>query len=171
MASASDARPRLDRILVATDFSELSGRAAAYARMLAEAHGSELHVVNVVSPPVATGSASLGGGIEPLPSVVATDALIEGGRGGLERFVEAHLGGLAVTCEVLIGPVHHQICDYAQRQGCDLIVIGSHAQGMVRRMLLGSTSKAVLEHAPCPVFMVPLRCTGCGEADTAGAPA
>ncbi len=156
-SGTSCALPRLRRILVPTDFSELAAHAATYARALALLHDARVHAVNVVVPPVATGNASLGGGIEPLPSVVATDALIEAARGGLERFAESSFPGMAVAREVLIGPAHHQICEYAQQHACDLIVIGSHARGIVRRILLGSTSKAVLEHSPCPVLMVPLR--------------
>jgi nucleotide-binding universal stress UspA family protein len=36
----------------------------------------------------------------------------------------------------------------------DLLVVGSHGLGAVRGLLLGSTSQAVLHHAPCPVAVV-----------------
>jgi nucleotide-binding universal stress UspA family protein len=35
-----------------------------------------------------------------------------------------------------------------------LIVVGSHGRGGVRRILLGSTSHALVEHAECPVLVV-----------------
>jgi nucleotide-binding universal stress UspA family protein len=38
----------------------------------------------------------------------------------------------------------------------DLIVVGAHQAGRVSRMLFGSVSIAVVEHATCPVAVVPL---------------
>jgi len=41
-------------------------------------------------------------------------------------------------------------------QRMNLIVVGSHQSGSVKRMLFGSASIAVTEHATCPVAVVPL---------------
>ncbi|MBK8269113.1 MAG: universal stress protein [Planctomycetes bacterium] len=43
--------PPFRRILVPTDFSELSNHAALYASALAEIHQSEIHSVHVVTVP------------------------------------------------------------------------------------------------------------------------
>ena len=40
------------------------------------------------------------------------------------------------------------------------IVIGSHGHGWLQRMLIGSVSKHVLNHAPCPVLVVRLEEAG-----------
>lgn len=42
----------------------------------------------------------------------------------------------------------------ARERDASLIVVGSHRYGRVERMLVGSTSRHVLEHAPCPVLLV-----------------
>ena len=36
----------------------------------------------------------------------------------------------------------------------DLLVVGSRGLGAVRRLLLGTVSEKVLQHAPCPVLIV-----------------
>jgi hypothetical protein len=36
----------------------------------------------------------------------------------------------------------------------DLVVVGSRGLGAVRRLLLGTVSEKVLQHAPCPVLIV-----------------
>ena len=41
--------PMLEQILIATDFSETSEAALAYARQLAHAFGSRLHVLHVAN--------------------------------------------------------------------------------------------------------------------------
>lgn len=145
------------RILVPTDFSELSAYAARCAKCLANVHGSEIHVVHVVVPPVLSETVALAPGVEPLPTAPSLDAFVEGAREGLASFIAAQFSDRAVTSEVLIGSAHGQICQYAERMGIDLIVIGSHGRGVVRRMFLGSVSKSVLEHSPCPVLMAPQR--------------
>ena len=46
------------------------------------------------------------------------------------------------------------ICAVAQRHGVELVVIGSHGHGWLQRVLIGSVSKHVLQHAPCPVLVI-----------------
>jgi nucleotide-binding universal stress UspA family protein len=41
-----------------------------------------------------------------------------------------------------------------EKFGCDLIVIGSHGHGTLRRLLRGSLTDQVVRHARCPVLVV-----------------
>jgi nucleotide-binding universal stress UspA family protein len=41
-----------------------------------------------------------------------------------------------------------------ERFGCDLIVIGSHGHGRLRRLLCGSITDEVVRRARCPVLVV-----------------
>jgi nucleotide-binding universal stress UspA family protein len=43
---------------------------------------------------------------------------------------------------------------YAHEQSIDLIVVGTHGRGPVRRAFLGSVADRVLREAPCPVLIV-----------------
>jgi nucleotide-binding universal stress UspA family protein len=53
------------------------------------------------------------------------------------------------------------IVDEAEKWDADLIVIGSHGYGNVKRFVLGSVSQAVAAHAPCSVEIV--RCKKANE--------
>jgi nucleotide-binding universal stress UspA family protein len=39
----------------------------------------------------------------------------------------------------------------------DLVVVGTHQRPAADRLMVGSVSTAVLEHASCPVAVVPVR--------------
>jgi hypothetical protein len=42
----------------------------------------------------------------------------------------------------------------AQAEGTQLVVVGTRSRGAVARALLGSTSRGLLRHSPCPVAVV-----------------
>ena len=54
-----------------------------------------------------------------------------------------------------VGPVVEEICRVAKQRDAQMIVIGAHGWGPVRRMFHGSVSTAVLHEAGCPVLVVP----------------
>lgn len=45
----------------------------------------------------------------------------------------------------------------AQRLQADLIVMGSHGKGMMKQLILGSTSQAVIKDATIPVLVIPTK--------------
>ena len=62
--------------------------------------------------------------------------------------------GVSVETHVLIGHPSHDIIDFAEHQGSDLIVIATHGLTGLRRFFLGSVAEKVVQSAPCPVFTV-----------------
>lgn len=62
--------------------------------------------------------------------------------------------GLLVTPVLLEGWPKDVILEEAERWGADLIVVGSHGHGVIRRLFLGSVSLAVALGAPCSVEIV-----------------
>jgi len=61
-----------------------------------------------------------------------------------------------VDCDTMhgTGPVVDAICDTARQHQAQLIVIGAHGWGPVKRAVHGSISTGVLHEAPCPVLVV-----------------
>ena len=62
--------------------------------------------------------------------------------------------GWSVETEVLLGNPRKAISSFAREWGAGLILAGSHGHGDLARILLGSTSKAVLRSAHCSVEIV-----------------
>src|SRR5688572_14178439 len=57
--------------------------------------------------------------------------------------------GLVVETNVEAGDARTVIVEEAAEWPADLIVVGSHGQGGLRRLLLGSVAQHVAAHAPC----------------------
>lgn len=55
---------------------------------------------------------------------------------------------------VEVGDPGPTICSVAEQEAVDVVVIGSHGHGWLQRVLIGSVSKHVLHHAPCPVLVI-----------------
>jgi len=70
---------------------------------------------------------------------------------------------LPIETAVIDGSPKQMIIEEAEQWGADLIVVGCHGFGPVKRFLLGSVSQAVAVHAPCSVEIVRLRHTPEGQ--------
>jgi nucleotide-binding universal stress UspA family protein len=63
-------------------------------------------------------------------------------------------GGWAMEEDVVLGRARKEIAKIARKWKADLVVVGSNESGAWTRLLLGSTARAVLRHAPCAVEIV-----------------
>lgn len=61
---------------------------------------------------------------------------------------------LDVTTLVTVGTPEQVLIETAKEWKADLLVVGSHGRGFWGRMLLGSTTDALVHHAPCSVLVV-----------------
>lgn len=62
--------------------------------------------------------------------------------------------GLRVSSALLKGSPKDALIAEVESWGADLIVVGSHGHGPIRRFFLGSTSQYVANNAPCSVEIV-----------------
>ena len=148
---SSEAAPTIQRILVAVDGSENAKRAATRAIEIAKRLDAELHIVNVIPIPVlATGAMA--------PSMETYfDSMEKEGKGIVDEIAAiAQKQGVKVTMVILdnVTSTVYAITNYAEQKRIDLIVVGSRGLGGFKRMLLGSVSSGVLNHATCSVLVV-----------------
>lgn len=135
------------QLLLSTDFSKPSEYAAARALNLAKCYESQLTVIHVVDyvPP--------GYAAAELPrSLASEDLLVERARGHLKKWVEEN--GLGDCRQVVkAGSPKRKIVSVAHDSAVDLIVMGTHGEKGLTR-LLGSTTQAVMHDAECDVLAV-----------------
>lgn len=60
--------------------------------------------------------------------------------------------GLAVADQVTVADTLVRV---AREREAQAVVVGAHGRGAISELLLGSTSRELLRHAPCPVVVVP----------------
>lgn len=108
-----------------------------------------LHVVPRFVPPAAA-LLDAGGSVEAAHAEVVSKYkdLVDG--------VAARLQARGTTVESIVkdGNPGKVIVSDAKEWGADLIVMGSHAYGPIKRIIMGSVSQYVTDHAPCSVEIV-----------------
>jgi len=140
------------RVLLAYDGSETGQKALLNCRDIAQWSHSELFLVAVM-PPVAINAAIDGvfydGGSDAESVRREYQEIL---ADGLKQLSEA---GHAATGEVLVGDSVEQIAGYARQISADLIVVGHrHLDSWAARWWRGSSTRALIEHAPCSVLVV-----------------
>nr|XP_010938295.1 universal stress protein A-like protein [Elaeis guineensis] len=61
---------------------------------------------------------------------------------------------IKVEATVSAGDARDVICEMVQKLGAELLVMGSHGYGFIKRTLLGSVSDYCSRNAKCPVLIV-----------------
>lgn len=141
-------------VLVATDGSDFAIAAARRGVPLL-APDSDVTVITVVPPtPPARGMAepAIDSGLVYPRATEAHDASVAHGRADVDATVDAL--GIDAAVRVEQGDPGETICEVADHEGFELVLVGSHGAGLLKRALLGSVSRYVLQHAPCPVLVV-----------------
>ncbi len=142
-------------ILIATDGSELAGKAVSNGLGLAKALQASVTIVTVTElwSAVEMASEIQSGHRQPIDDFEKRAA---------ERAAEILSGAgasakeLGVACKTVHVPDQHPadgINATAEKEGCDLIIMASHGYRGVKKILLGSVANEVLAHAPVPVLI------------------
>jgi len=139
----------VNNILLATDFSPVSEKAASYAKALALNFRSAVEIAHVFEPSRVLSSleAALGKPIQQRRRDCVQ---------GLERLRKdfAASGVEAGSCLLEGHQPHVALLEAAKQQETDLIVAGTHSRSGLERLVLGSVAEQLIRKAVCPVLTV-----------------
>jgi len=132
------------KILVPTDGSPYSLKAAEYAAKLASELGSKVSILHVS---------------EYHPRVRARELVQEEEKIGSDILSKTKevFDKAKIQIEVMkleFGHPADTICTVAERERFDLIVLGEKGAQEIGRFMLGSVADRVAHHAPCPVMII-----------------
>jgi len=158
--------PEIKHILYATDLSENARFAFGYAASLANRYGAQITILHVLEELSPTTMLLIGDivGEKRLASLRSEkeQEIIASIQKSLEDFTAA-FGRETPQCPFTVGqiivetghPVGRIIAN-AEKIDADMIVMGSHGQGMLEQVVIGSTSRRVLRRCKKPVLVIRL---------------
>ena len=158
----------MKKILVAVDFSKITENVVAQAAKLAKGLGAKVWVIYVTSDQLQ------GAAYEYSPGYYSSTGFITQPIGDIEMSRELcaneynrehaallnlsaklRQSGVDAQAMLLKGEAAELILEQAENLDVDMIVMGSHGHGLLRKILIGSVTEAVLQDALCNVLIVP----------------
>lgn len=136
------------KVLVPVDGSENSFRGLDQALYIAKNAGVTVTAINVVEHPPTV----------YVESQKLLDELLANYRKEASKILDrcqeaARQQGVSIQTVLAEGNAASAIVEYAEKEGFDLIIIGSRGLGRFKEAVLGSTSSKVLHHAKCSVMI------------------
>ena len=135
-------------ILIATDGSEIAGKAMPHAIELAKALGAKLSAVTVT---------------EPYDAVVAAESHLDFNERSAENAAEilsvvtSATEAAGIECDAIREQnrlPYAGIIEAAEKVGADLIVVGSHGRRGIEGLLIGSQAAKLITHTKIPALVV-----------------
>lgn len=144
--TASSGPVIIKKILCPVDLSEQSQKALIFAKELQGTLSCSLEILSVMPYHKIRG----------LTSQDESDRLIRELHDDTKNKLEKFLGDTGIEESVIIddGEPGQRIPAVAQDLDIDLIVIGARGLGLIKGMLIGSVTDAVLKTSPCPVLVI-----------------
>lgn len=141
-------------ILYATDYSEASISALHGAQMLSHTLQMRLVITHIYDVPTAIGTQLEG----PFPDL-RQDSLAAH-RKKLEEFYDSNRTSAFEPKEVVADPVENMstlsgVISRANQWHARLIIVGMRGENPIKELLMGSTTKKLIDKSPCPVLAVP----------------
>jgi nucleotide-binding universal stress UspA family protein len=154
-SKSGDAGNAVRRVLVAIDDSPNAQRALETAVDLAKGMKAELRIAHVVHIPTLFWSMGVPGSAVPTDRI--EEDAEEAARTLLDKAVKfAEDAGVSDPKEELVTDLvspAQGVVQLAERDGADVVVLGTRGNGGFKKLLLGSVANSVLHYADCSVLV------------------
>ena len=139
-------------LLIATDGSDLAGKALAQGLGLAKSLDARATIVMVSEPwtSMVSGEAAIAFPIQDYERAVTANAEV------VLAAATTAAKAKSVSCDTVHAKDQHPaegIIETATKHGCDLIVMASHGRRGLKRLFLGSQTNSVVTQSTIPVLV------------------
>ena len=139
----------IKKIVLSVDFTDISPIIAKYAKELGKKLDAEIIVIYIVEDL----SSYEGLYVDPATIVEIENKLIDGAKTSMKDFINQHFSDYPkVKTLIEKGEVVEKIIEASEKEGADLIVIGSHGRKGLDKILFGSVAEGVIKKSPIPVL-------------------
>lgn len=143
-----------EHILIPTDGSDPSRKAARKGIDMAAVHGATVHLMYAMEP-IPLGGFTAG----PEPASAEHSSVVEKQREEGQEAIDdvasyATEVGVDVVEAIEGGRPSEAIVEYVEDEGIDLVVMGTHGRSGAGRLMLGSVAEKVVRRSPVPVMTV-----------------
>jgi len=153
----------MKKVLIALDYDPTAQKIAEAGYSIAKEMGAETFLLHVISDPVYYASREYSpimgfNGYMDMSSIQKDTA--EGLKEASTHFLEQtkhHLGGENMQTLVREGDFADAIIKVAKELHIDYIVIGSHSQKWLEKIVMGSVTAKVLNHTTIPLIIIPTK--------------
>ncbi|HYL62674.1 MAG TPA: universal stress protein [Candidatus Methylomirabilis sp.] len=143
---SADPGVSLAKILVATDFSKTSDRALEHALSLARTYNSRIFLAHVIPVDLM---------MAPELAEAPRDRMRRAAREGMENIMTSgRFFGIPHEEIIEEGYLWPNIEALIKKHEIDLVVLGTHGMGPVRKLLIGSSAEEIFRQAGIPVLTV-----------------
>jgi nucleotide-binding universal stress UspA family protein len=153
----------MNKVLIALDYNPTAQKVAEAGYALGTALQAEVILLHIVGDPVYYSSTAYAP-IMGFGGYISTDMVpmesIKELKDASQVFLDKtkhHLNDSNIVTEVREGDVADEIIAAAKHHHADVIVLGSHSQQWLERVLVGSNTEQVLHHTIVPLFIVPTK--------------
>ena len=142
----------IKKIILATDFSDVSNEASHHALLLAKVYDAELKILHVFDTGAWNTPSHYYVTTEGYKLAESQDEIQQRGKDALTKLAESI--GLETDTIFAEGDPGHEIINIAEELNAGLIVLGTHGYSGWRRFAIGSVAEFVTKYAPCAVLTI-----------------
>ncbi len=138
------------KILLPIDGSELSLHEVRFAmKLLREGLQANFLLVNVQEPATLYEMVTA-----PDPAVLESVSQAAGSHALQPAMALLKQAGMACETAVITGDPAHAVLELVEQHGCEMVIMGTRGQGLLRSALTGSVAQSLMHNSPVPVLLV-----------------
>jgi nucleotide-binding universal stress UspA family protein len=138
---------KIRNILCPVDFSEMSSKALNLAKEVGDIFSAKVHILYVLPDHLIRKKME-----EFKKEDIELKDLLEDTKTNLLKYLDKY--NIKNEADIKEGEPGKVIVSFAKEYDIDLIVMGARGLGLIKGMLIGSITDAVLKSSTCPVFVI-----------------